>query len=989
MSRTAFFALMILLCCGSPSVLAMEPMDIDSIQQVIQKLEKALPLIKEDSIKGESLIARLADLYSEQGRKKYLSEIEQNCKNCLGSRDDRNKAIFYYTKIYKNSKNQKYKNIALFQMGHLHRITGKDREAEKLFLQAIDKKSKNDKEVQAEARAALVEIYYARGHFSKALQYANEALSIANLKRPGLTMYRKAWCLLNTGQNEKAKATLIKILRTPELLSFETSEGVQLDKSFQQDVARDLALFLAKNGVKQQEVELLIDLSPSDKVYDNLFHLGQELSRLGSYKGALLVWEILLNSQQVTQDQQLEIKILTAELYLMAGQPTKAISSMELASDHWLQKKCNDEVQCESLRIRFKNMIINWHKLLNKKVNKNLLLAYRAYSRVFVQDYDMHLRGAQLAKSLGHFIPAREMFRLASESAQDKDSKGRAFEAALIGEIEAAEALKDPKFKQESYEHYLRVNSQGQKALEVHYQIAHLNHQGKKYLEAAKGFDYVATHPSAQQKELKSKAADLAIDALVMAQQHQLIEQKAVDYAQTFKSKRVEFFSHARTASLYLVKIAIESPSSQKEDYKKAMMRLKKLPREGISAKEKIVVAKGKIKIAQELQNIEDQLAGAKELYSLPKLSEIDNEMALGQIVWAYELKSDFKQAYKYSKKMKLKHLSKAERALWLAVLADLAGQPSRQHYLEFIKFTPSRKQANNVRAKLISESRRPWSELKNEITSLVRTPEVLATLALDLHMRQNSYQQLKELLKYKSVRSTPAGLHIMRQVFIKDSLKTIKKIQKQKLLSQSSYLLKSSLKKRVENLAELDRLANQAISSQDWYLQLLTLESVQRESERLIKDLSAVPLPRGLSQKQQEQYTQQMAKQIEPFKRKRDLVESKTDVFWSNHHIFSSLKEEYESVSYAFRNMINRELELLKNYTSEKNKKILSEIISLSTQRPNYQKVKEVWRKVKKDPFDTQILEELKDLEQKRDSFTVVAYLDIRKAKLLQGGQR
>ncbi|MCB0357124.1 MAG: hypothetical protein KDD40_08960, partial [Bdellovibrionales bacterium] len=645
-----FFLIAIISFFGR-NVFAIEAMDINSMTQVIEKLEKAIPIINDNSLKNEALIGRIADLYAERSRKKFLLEIERNCKNCLQSREDRLAAIKYYQKLLKNSKNSKTKHLALFQVAHLMQLTGQDVRAEKLFKKVISKANNKDSVIMAEAQAGLVEIYYARGNYRYSLFYANKALSSKYLNKPGLVTYRKAWSQLNLGYNVEARNTLIHLLKSPQLLTLQTSEGSQLDVSFQEDVARDLALFLARGNVTQKEVELLMELSPASKIYDNLFFLGQELSRVAAYKSALMVWDLLLESNKLNSIQQLEIKIRKSELQLTANKKRSALASYREAVKHWQQYGCADPVDCEALKIRLKNIVINWHKQDGKKVTKILLAIYQEYVSLFSIDSDMCLKAAQVAKSLKMFSEAKSLYRLASLNAKDKDSKGPAFEAALIGEIEAAEATNNMDSKQDAYEYYLKVNDKGEKAIEVQYQMAHLLNYRKKHQAAADLFYFISQQKGKKYRGLKIKAADLAIDSLVLAGNHKKIETLAPLLAQKYKNKKVEFLGHARKASLNIVKNTMETNNVNKDELTENLQRLKNIPLLGAKQKEKIQIAKAKIKISEKLNDLEQLSQAAKELYSIKNLTIADNDLALSYLAWTSELKLDFKNAYKYTKK--------------------------------------------------------------------------------------------------------------------------------------------------------------------------------------------------------------------------------------------------------------------------------------------------------------------------------------------------
>src|SRR5690606_19144741 len=119
--------------------------------------------------------------------------------------------------------------------------------------------------------------------------------------------------------------------------------------------------------------------------------------------------------------------------------------------------------------------------------------------------------------------------------------------------------------------------------------------------------------------------------------------------------------------------------------------------------------------------------ATADQLLKVPGLSDTDREWAMSQKVWVSELKLNFADAYRLSLKMSFPHLSKADRELRLALLAELAGLDARKHNEAILKLSKNTRAKNLVRVSLIRSSGNPWKELDRHRDQLRKTPDLLA----------------------------------------------------------------------------------------------------------------------------------------------------------------------------------------------------------------------------------------------------------------------
>jgi hypothetical protein len=255
---------------------------------------------------------------------------------------------------------------------------------------------------------------------------------------------------------------LIHILETPELLSRESSGGQTFDESFQEDVARDLATFLARGEVTHREISLLESLTPDRAKKETMKHFAGECERLAQRKAAIEAWGEVAKYEEKNTDR-LEAMVRVAQIRFDLDQKKEALRGLQDAMVFWAKSGCDDQAECENLKIRVRGLVIAWNKMEKKKPTGLLVDAYLAYLSNFSDDLEMTQWAAEAARSQKRYAQAAVLYHKSSMIAvQSKEKNAKTIlENAVVGEVEMAELSKDNRTREASYDHYLQLNPNG------------------------------------------------------------------------------------------------------------------------------------------------------------------------------------------------------------------------------------------------------------------------------------------------------------------------------------------------------------------------------------------------------------------------------------------------------------------------------------------------------------------------------------------------
>lgn len=969
-------------------------MDVETHTLVIGKLEGVLKDSKKKPEQNLSLILRLADLYAERARLNVMKEVEKNCDACLGSKADRERAIALYKSITPFVEGDIGATV-LMQTAHLYQLVDKNSQAKKLYRGIINNPKGRSSKVVGQAYSGLAHMEFNEGRFSSALKNYNKAISIRDVPQKGFLIYRKSWCLLNTGKTNAAIGELKRVLQSPELLDVSGGMDLVANSTFQQDVSRDFASFLVRKNLTANDIDLLDSVSPEAVKKSNLFYLGTEAERVGQKTAALLVWSVYTQRKDVPFEEKLEIQTRKAKIHLDLNQRKQALVEYGKALSLWSSAPCRDAVDCEGIYQRLRNFPIGWNKLQSKKPTKQIHRAYRLYLGTFKDDFEMHYWGAQVARKLNDYRSAVVDYRNAALSAktqrnhQDKDKKASAikiYNGALLAEIEMAEADGNPQLREAAYKNYLNEIPSGEKSDLIRYQLAHLDYEQKNYQRAAIQFKSLAEKEGVNAKT-RIQAADLSLDSLAVLKDHPKLESWGQQYAKGFPQRKSEYLRISGKASLNIVAIITNSKDASVEDLKKAQAKIIALPVGQLDKEEHTSYWKNRLLLAEKLKDLNEIKTASRYFLRQKKISDSEIQWAQSLQVFSHEMLFEFQAAYDIARKTEFPKISKADRTLKLAVLAELAGKTSasRALYTQFIKETSSVRKANMIRAKLVNQSRSPWSTLMEFLPKLRRTPDILATVALETFGRYSNYSKAEQVLKsQRSILKYPEGQTLRRFVFLKDYWQFDKTLRRHRISQSSQSVLKKSLQKRIDLMTASEQWVVKAGTTRDWTLQVITLDRLTEEYASLYKTILGLRAPKGLTQAQRQQYNTLLLQQAEPYKAKYQIYAQKAAEFWANNQAIESLNRDYINADPAVRKLIQDELQALKSRAPVAAARKIERIVDQDIKSPSQSQVRTAYENVIESPFSESRLDNLIQVEEQRaKNPTLVAWLVERKNSL------
>ncbi len=558
-------------------------MDSETQDQVIGRLERVLSLMEKNESAWIGTNLRLADLLSERARLRFMAEVEAKCEGCKGSVTDRKRSISLYEGVLDQVKKEDRGQV-LFQLAHLYDMAGGQDKSQSLFEKILSaKKGLYVADLIARAEVGLADILFQKGKNKEALVHYQIAFKDKNAENRGLILYRIAWCEFNQDHLPSAIATLEKLMASPELLTKEGTKGSEYDSAFHGDVSRDLATFYSRRKIADGDIAKYKQLIPKDQRKVLLVFFADEASRIGQKAAAYQIYQTYLEEPTLTKSERLAGFVRLAQTRYEMGQSTQSTDDFAVAAMNFKDMSCNDKDSCAETQKNMRRYVTDLHRANKVHPTMDVLKAYFIYVKTFPEDAEMAILGAQLAMDLKQESMALTMYQSAVNSNVEKYR-----EAALLGEIEAAERLKNPKDLETAYKNYLAVIPKGEKAFVIRYQLAQLAADRKDWSKAAQSFHDLALDTSGS-KDLRKKSADLALDSLAAEKRDLEIQSYAAEFATAFPEDSNEFRRIARKATMNQVVQTANSDRSSKSDLQTALQQLQKADLRGATPAEKLL----------------------------------------------------------------------------------------------------------------------------------------------------------------------------------------------------------------------------------------------------------------------------------------------------------------------------------------------------------------------------------------------------------------
>lgn len=1021
----SFVFLMTLICFDFASA---EKMDLEAHNLVIEKLESSMKKINSND-KGINLISlkiQLANLYSEKARLLFIEEGNQSCNHCLQSQSFKKKAIDLYLEILPELKNSDGGEVSL-QLAYLLEENQSEKSF-KIYNNLIDQKNIND-QVRSKALNKRASYYFKQGMFDNAIKDYMTILQIKTTESKGPVLHKIAWAKFNKGEVDEAIRDLKLILKNQELMSLNSSTGKEFSDSFHREVARDLTLFMAKIEVNTKSIQELLDLTPEEDIVDNLLFLGEESERVGNSQNASTAWEWVLSNHKLSDEKKSALYLNLAKHHLNQNRFQNAFTSYN-ESLNFLNKQGFDKNN-SNIRSGYRQLLMQWekvtHKLTKSSKNSNsenykisqtmLVKTYEVYLKYFDNDYEAHLWLGQLASQINSNSLALVAYGKAADLIADKivenqnshSSNGdiqknqvnlkKLLSGSLNSEIRLTEVTSDQNLKLKAYDHYLKLNPQGEEKCPVQYQKAKLFYDTNQYQKSFELFNDIALDSTFENSDLKIKSAHLALDSLSFLKKYEDIEITSLKYSKIFLKENPklyyndskEFESISYNAGMKQVQnLAFKSnkelKSTNTSDSNKALAKLMSLPTPSKDSAKYKNHLKAKIDLALEAQDWGVAIEAINEFSHLKIIKNNEREWALNKKLSISELLLDFNSSYKTILELQYDKSKNPDHLLKSALFAELTDHPI-QPWLEKVIKSPQSTPLQKVlaRVQLVRFSEKPWKTLRQQASYIKSYPELFAQIGLECFNSEPIKEEALWILKTPGILSTFEGQTIQRYLDIGSIKLRIKNLSENHLMTKSVALIASQLKNRVQSLSNLQFQFQKAQKNNDWTLQVILANVLKVENERLAIEIEKLPPPKKLKEKQKKEYQLALSKEAKPFLLASKQLDQFLEKTWKQKEYIQFLINRIENNSRTRGLLMNE----LRSIASVAPKYLVSEIQSRLDElksTPSKSEISHLHSELRQDPFDLELQKRLVSLEKKRGNHSMVVFLEARNQNFKEG---
>jgi hypothetical protein len=139
------------------------------------------------------------------------------------------------------------------------------------------------------------------------------------------------------------------------------------------------------------------------------------------------------------------------------------------------------------------------------------------------------------------------------------------------------------------------------------------------------------------------------------------------------------------------------------------------------------------------------------------------------------------------------------------------------------------------------------------------------------------------------------------------------------------------------------------------------------------------LPIPRALNRQQRAEYQNMLAAQAKPFDDRAKAVEDKVDELWGNSEAVDRIKNDIQVADGRVSKIFESELRRIAGAASPSMRRDLLASLGHKKSKPSRSAILSLRGKVRQDPFNRNLLEELRAMEDKAGGQTMVTYLDAR----------
>jgi hypothetical protein len=549
---------------------------------------------------------------------------------------------------------------------------------------------------------------------------------------------------------------------------------------------------------------------------------------------------------------------------------------------------------------------------------------------------------------------------------------------ALLEEVRVAEANGNATGRIEAYNHYLKLHPEGEDAAKIRYQIAKAIYDRSEYEKAFDAFDEIVRDKSFTHQDLKTKAAHLALDSLVLTKNIERLEEKSLDYGRQFPREAIQFHQISRRAGLQIASSMAKKDSST-STAEKALEKLNSITLVGTSRKELHSYHRMKIDLALKARQWHVAQKTLNQFLGFNDLTENDRQWALKEKMALAELLLDFNNAYQLA--LKMDYLTSDDPKLLLkgALLADLSKRDPTPWLQKVIQSRRATKQQSLLaRAQLVRLSPNQWRVLRQQSQHFINHPSLMADLALESFDSHADFSQANWALTQRGVNKTWAGQTLKRMLVLSDLKEEAQKISRQRLNHRTDSLLGSSLRNRIDGLAKLKLFLREAQRQADWTLQIVSASLLRNENHRLGKEIQNLPIPRRLSSADKKAYQQGLEDQASPFLKAAQELDGFLAESWKDPRYLENLLERIDNQD-SIRGLLMNELRSLAAFAPASTVGSIKTKLAQFKDRPSSSQIMSARSQLRRDPFDLDLQNQLLLMEKKVGNQSMVVFLQAR----------
>jgi tetratricopeptide (TPR) repeat protein len=923
-----------------------EKLDLETQNVLIQKIENTISQlsVKDTSVDQLGLKAQLANLYAEQARLLFIEEGKQNCNDCQGSNKARQKAVQLYKGVLPQLQGD-YKAGVSLQLAYLYEVLNKNKEAIELYNQVIQSAKLGVSKIYiGKAFVSRGNSFFRQGQFIPAQSDFKLALNYLRNEEKGSVLHRLAWTYFNMGEIDTAIAQLKNLLSEPKYLQQVTTEGYQYSETLHADYAQDLAIFLAKSEVSNAVIKQYIGFTPKSVIINHLLFLADECDRLDNAASAIRVWQYALAMEDFPEQQKSIVRVKMARFFREKKQFNESVREFHQSLID--QKKCNSE-DCKVYPTLAKNFLTAWDKSIKNRSPKmnldsarNLLRCYQDYNTNYANELQTLIWQAQLARDIESKKVALDSYHRAADLALSQN-QSKIAEEALLAEIKLAEQFNTAEVKITAYKHYIDNSPKGSQVWVVQFALANTYYDLKKYGDSIDIYHRVAHDcPCKKQKNsIALKAAHLELDSLARLDQSEKIEMAAKEYAIMYPQERMIFFKIARMAGF---KQAFKLASNKDSDsVHGAIKKINGIPMLGASSDEKASYIKLKMQLA--------------------------------------ELTLDFETAYQMAIALNYHQSKNASELVKLIMLAELSRHKSNKWVDQVIVMKSPITDKKIAYVLKIRRATNPWPLIEKYAGVLRSDTELFSDLLIEAFVKTKNFNAIDRYIRDPSILKTTNGSALWRMVYLKNLGIEAKKIQTSSLNIKSDHMLASTLKIKLKLLKAFQGQIRKADQRQDWTAKVISRSIYRTENLRLANEIQRLPVPKNLSLVVKEQYRNALVQQARPFINEASVTSQQMDDLWKNQNALEALIEDIRTQA-EYRMVYVSEAKAVSIYAPDNIKSNLKQAMTEYPERPSEKQFSKARATVSRDPYATNAISELIELERAAGNKLMVAYLEGRR---------